>query len=63
MFTIVVEEALKRGEEAVMLAAPVYRMLSEKIVKELMILGLISFSIFIANQAFHLNETPYFVPL
>ena len=41
----------------------IFAVIGKCVMKELMILGLISFFIFIANQAFHLNATAFYLPL
>jgi hypothetical protein len=63
LFTIIVEQLMERLEVIISRRESVYHELGSKIVKELMILGLVSFAIFIGEQAFHLNTTEYYLPL
>eukprot|EP00937_MAST-01D_sp_MAST-1D-sp2_P002126 g2126.t1 len=62
-FTMAVEALMERLEEETLRRAHVYFVIGAKVVKELTILGLVSFGIFIGNQGFRLNETEYFLPL
>ena len=62
-FTVVVESAIHRIEHSLAAKAMVWSEMGNKVGKELMILGSISFAIFIGNQAFYLNETAFFLPL
>ena len=63
IMTIAIEQVFEMVERAVHKRAAVFSLVGEKIVKELMILGLISFSIFVGEQAFHLNATSFYLPL
>ena len=63
LFTCVIEHLYEHVEHAVHKRAAVFGLVWEKVVKELMILGLVSFTIFIGEQAFHLNQTSFFLPL
>ena len=55
LFTVMFEEALHWGEHK-LIGYPLYQSMLETIIKELMILGLISFSLFMLEQ-FHVLDT------
>ena len=64
MFTIVLEYIVHRTEHFIHHKLPVhYAEIFNKVVKELMILGIISFSIFVGEQAFALASKDYYLAL
>ena len=63
LLSILIEHVTEKLEHSAHRQGRTYVQIGAKVLKELMILGLISFSMFIASEVVHLNETSLYLPL
>ena len=61
--TMIAEHGIERFDHYAEQNRKIVKELRDKVVKELMILGLISFGIFVGEQVFKLQNTNYYLPL